>query len=163
MKNILRVVLACFSLGMMMNAVALEDYAGYSLGAVKSSADGVNHTSPGFSGMISARPNQYYGWEVQSSMIGRVGKYAASGVVDFSLAGFVPLGNSGINLYAKAGPDAIYSSGGVFATGLTYGAGVEYQGGNNIFRLGIQHFNIGKSPSLGANLIGVTLMVKLGQ
>lgn len=162
MKNLLRAILACFSLGVAMNAAALEDYVGYSLGAVKSSKDGVNHTSPGFTGMISARPNNYYGWEVQSGMIGRVGKYAASGEADFSLAGFAPLGNSGINLYAKAGPDVIYSSGGVFATGLTYGAGVEYQGGNNIFRLGVQHFNIGKSPSLSANLIGVTLMVKLG-
>jgi len=163
MKNLLRLILACFSLGMTLNAVALEDYAGYSLGAARSRTDGVNHLSPGFSGMISARPNEYYGWEVQSSMIGRVGKYAASGEADFSLAGFVPLGNSGINLYAKAGPDAIYSSGGVFATGLTYGAGVEYQASNNIFRLGIQHFNVGKSPSLSANLIGITFMVKLGQ
>lgn len=163
MKNLLRTVLACFSLGMMMNAVALEDYVGYSLGAAKSSKDGVNHTSPGFFGMISARPNEYYGWEVQSSMIGRVGKYAASGEADFSLAGFAPLGNSGINLFAKAGPDVIYSSGGVYATGFTYGAGAEYQNNNNILRLGIQHFKVGKSPSRSTNLIGITLMVKLGQ
>jgi opacity protein-like surface antigen len=162
MKNLLGGMLACFCMGLAMNAAALQDYAGYSLGAVRSSNDGTRKTSPGFTGMISARPNNYYGWEVQGGILGKAGKYAASGEIDFALAGFAPLGNSGVNLYAKAGPDAMFSSGGVFATGFTCGAGLEYQGRNNIARLGIQHFSIGKAPSLGANLAGLTFMVRLG-
>ncbi|MGA7595234.1 MAG: hypothetical protein WCA64_08555 [Gallionella sp.] len=162
MKIILGGMLACFCTGLAMNALALEDYAGYSLGAVRSSNDGMRKTSPGFTGMISARPNDYYGWEVQSGIIGKVGRYATSGEADFALAGFLPLGNSGVNLYAKAGTDAIYSSGGVIATGFTYGSGLEYQGRDNIVRLGIQHFKVGKSPSLGTNLVGLTFLFKLG-
>src|SRR5450759_1175824 len=63
MKKIALVILACFSIGMTMNAVALEDYVGFSLDAVKSSENGVNNSSAGFTGMISARPDEYYGYE----------------------------------------------------------------------------------------------------
>jgi len=161
MKKVALVLLACFSLGMTMNAEALEDYVGFSLGAVKSSENGINNSSAGFTSMISARPNEYYGWEVQGGILGKTGRYSASGEADFCIAGFVPLGNSGINLYGKAGVASIYSSGSIFHTDLTYGAGVEYQRGKGIARLGFQHFNVGKSPSLSTKLIGVTFLVKL--
>jgi hypothetical protein len=161
MKKMILEILACCSVGMTMNAVALEDYVGFSLDSVKSSENGVNNSSAGLTGMISARPNEYYGWEVQGGMLGKVGPFSASGEADFSIAGFLPLGKSGINLYAKAGADAMYSSGNVFNNGLTYGAGVEYQCGKGAIRLGFQHFNVGKSPSLSTKLIGVTFLVKL--
>jgi hypothetical protein len=161
MKKVVLVILACVSIGMTMNAVALEDYVGFSLGAVKSSDNGVNDSSAGVTSMISARPNEYYGWEVQGGILGQTGRYSASGEADFSIAGFVPLGNSGINLYGKAGLASTYSSGSVFHTDLTYGAGVEYQGSKGVVRLGYQHFNIGKSPSISTKLIGVTVLVKL--
>jgi hypothetical protein len=163
MKKVALVILACFSIGMTMNAVALEDYVGFSLDSVKSSQNGVNNSSAGLTSMISARPNKYYGWEVQGGILGKIGPFSASGEADFSIAGFVPLGDSGINLYGKGGVDAIYSSGSVFKTGLTYGAGVEYQHGQGIVRLGFQHSNVGKSPSFSTKLIGVTFLVKLGK
>jgi hypothetical protein len=163
MKKTALSILACLGMAITMNAVALEDYVGFSLGAVKSSVSGVDDTSPAVTTMISARPNKYYGWEVQAGLLGKTGPFSASGEADFSVAGFLPLGNSGINLYAKGGADAIYSSGSVFRTGLTYGAGVEYQGSKGIVRLGVQHFDIGKSPSFGAQMIGVTVLVKLGK
>jgi hypothetical protein len=163
MKNVVLAILACFSIGMTMNAFALEDYVGFSLDAVKSGENGVDHSSPGVTSMISARPNEYYGWEVQGGVLGKIGSYSASGEADFCIAGFVPLANSGINLYGKAGLASTYSSGSVFKTDITYGAGVEYQRGKGIVRLGIQHFNVGKSPSLSAKLIGVTFLVKLGK
>jgi hypothetical protein len=161
MKKVVLVILACFSIGMTMNAVALEDYVGFSLDAVKSSENGENNSSAGFTSMISARPNKYYGWEVQGGILGKTGRYSASGEADFSIAGFVPFGESGINLYGKAGVVSIYSSGSVFHTDLTYGAGVEYLRGKGVVRLGFQHFNVGKSPSLSTKLIGVTVLVKL--
>jgi hypothetical protein len=161
MKKIALVILACCSIGMTMNAVALEDYVGISLDAIKSSENGVNNSSAGFTGMISARPENYYGYEVQGGILGKIGQFSSSGEADFSMAGFLPLGNSGINLYGKAGVDAIYSSGNVFNTGLTYGAGIEYQRGKIAARLGFQHFNVGKSPSLSTKLIGFSFLVKL--
>lgn len=161
MKKVVLVILACCSIGMTMNAVAQEGYVGFSLDAVKSSKNGVNNSSAGFTGLISARPNEYYGWEVQGGILGKTGLFSASGEADFSIAGFLPLGKSGINLFGKAGVDAIYSSGNVFNTGLTYGAGVEYQRGTGAVRLGFQHFNVGKSPPLSTKLIGVTFLVNL--
>ena len=161
MKKVVLVILACFSMGITMNAAALEDYVGFSLDAVKSSENGVNDTSAGFTSMISARPNEYYGWEVQGGILGKTGRYSASGEADFCIAGFVPLGNSRINLYGKAGGASTYTSGSVFNTDFTYGAGVEYQRGKGIVRLGLQHFNVGKSPSLSIKLIGVTVLIRL--
>jgi hypothetical protein len=161
MKKVARLILACFGMAITMNAAALEDYVGFSLAAVKSSENGVDTTSPAVMTMISARPNRYYGWEVQAGILGKVGPFSASGETDFCVAGFVPLGNSGINLYGKGGADAIYSSGSVFKTGLTYGAGVEYQHGKGIVRLGMQHSDVGKSPSFSARMIGITILVKL--
>src|SRR5450759_2241626 len=161
MKKVVLVILACCSIGMTMNAVALEDYVGISLDAAKSSENGVNNSSAGFTGMISARPNDYYGYEVQGGILGKIGQFSSNAEVDFSMAGFLPLDNSGINLYGKAGVDAIYSSGNVFNTGLTYDAGVEYQPGNGAIRLGFQRLEVGKSRSLRTKLMGVTFLVKL--
>jgi len=161
MKIVALVLLACCGIGMNMNALALEDYVGFSLDAVKTNDNGVNDSSAGITTMLSARPNKYYGWEVQGGILGKVGPYSASGEGDFCIAGFVPLGNSYINLYGKAGGVATYSSGSVYKSGLTYGAGVEYAGGNHAVRLGYQNFNVGKSPALNTNMIGITLLVKL--
>jgi hypothetical protein len=161
MKTVGLGILACFSMGMTMDAAAIDDYVGYSLDAVKSSDNGENHSSAGFLSMLSARPNEYYGWEVQAGILGKTGSYSASGEADFCIAGFVPLGNSGIKLYGKAGADATYSSTSVYHSGLTYGAGVEYQLGKDAVRLGFQHLDVGKSPSFSTNLIGVTLLVGL--
>lgn len=156
-------MLACCSAGIATNAAALEDYAGFSVNAAKTSDFGENNTSAGFTGLISARPNAYYGYEEQFGLIGKAGPYSLNAEGDFSLAGFLPLGDSGINLYGKAGADAIFSSGNVFNTGFTYGAGVEYLRGKDAVRLGFQHFNVGKSPSYSTRLIGITFMLKLGE
>lgn len=113
--------------------------------------------------MISARPNPYYGYEVQGGIFGKIGPFSSSGEVDFSVAGFLPFGQSGINLYGKAGVDDFYSSQNVNNEGVTYGGGIEYQHGKVAVRLGLQHFNVGNnalSPSLSTKLIGVTFLVK---
>ena len=164
MQKVVLVILACFSFGLTMGASALDDYVGFSLYSVKSSESGASNTSAGFTGMISARPNEYYGYEVQGGILGKIGPFSSSGEADFSIAGFLPLGGSGINLYGKAGVDDVYSSQNVNNQGLTYGAGVEYQGGKGIVRLGFQHFNVGNNTpprSLSTNLIGVTYLFKL--
>ena len=161
MNKVVLVILACCGIGVTMNAVALEDYAGFTLGAVKSSENGVNESSPGFTVMISARPNQYYGYEVQGGIFGNTGKYSASGMIDYSMAAYLPLFGTGINLYGKAGADLIYSSTNVSNADWTYGAGVEYQGGKGIVRLGIQHFNLGKNPVIDTRLAGITVLIKL--
>lgn len=161
MKKVALIILACFSMGMTMNAVALEDYLGFSLGAVKSSHNGEDYSSAAFTSMLSARPNKYYGWEIQGGLFGQVGPYSATGEVDFCIAGFLPLGKNGINLYAKAGAEALFSSGSKYSSDLTYGVGVEYQDGKNILRLGYQHFNVGASPKISTELIGITMMLKL--
>ena len=161
MKKAALAILACFSIGMSINAIALEDYVGFSLDAVKTSENGINNSAAGITTMISARPNESYGWEVQGGILGRTGPYSASGEADFCIAGFVPLGKSNINLYGKAGGVATFSSGGVYHSGLTYGAGVEYLGGKSVVRLGFQNFDVGKSPTLNTKLIGITLLVKL--
>jgi hypothetical protein len=161
MKNVVLAILACYGIGMTMNALALEDYVGFSLGAVKSSENGQDNSSAGFTVMISARPNEYYGYEVQGGIFGETGKYSVSGEMDYSMAAYLPLGSSGINLYGKVGADGIYSSGNVSSTGWTYGAGVEYLRGKGIVRLGFQHFDLGKNPSLSTKLVGVTFLVRL--
>jgi len=163
MKKAALVTLACFGFGMTMNAIALEDYVGFSLDAVKTSENGASNTAAGITTMISARPNEYYGWEVQGGILGKTGPYSASGEADFCIAGFVPLGKSNINLYGKAGGVATFSSGGVYNSALTYGAGIEYLSGKSVVRLGFQDLDVGKSPSLSTRLIGITWMVKLDE
>lgn len=146
MKKVALAIIACLSTGMTTNAVALEDYVGFSLDAVKSSENGMDTSSAGVTSMISARPNEYYGWEVQGGILGKVGSYSTSGEADFCIAGFLPLGDSGINLYGKGGLATTYSSGNVFYTDSTYGAGVEYMRGKGVLRVGIQQFNVGRTP-----------------
>jgi len=130
MRKVALALLVFFGIGIAMNAVAADVYTGFSLDTVRSSGNGANNSSAGFTGLISARPNEYYGYEVQGGIFGKAGPFSMNAEDDFSVAGFLPLGNSGINLYGKAGVDAIYSSGNVFNTGFTYGAGVEYRRGN---------------------------------
>ena len=161
MKKAALAMLACCGVGFAMNAAALEDYVGFTLGAVQYSENGENSSSPGLTALISARPNQYYGYEVQGGIFGKTGKYSASGMIDYSMAVYLPLFGSGINLYGKAGADLIYSSTNVSNADWTYGAGVEYQGGKSVVRLGIQHFNLGKNPVIDTRLVGVTVLIKL--
>ena len=163
MKKVALALLVFFGIGIAMNADAADVFSGFSLHAVRASENGVNNSSGGFTGLISARPNEYYGWEIQGGILGKTGHISASGEADFSIAGFLPLGKSGINLYGKAGMDATYSSGNVFNTGLTYGAGVEYQRGKGAVRLGFQHLNVGRYTSISTRLIGVTFLVKLNK
>ena len=163
MKKVACVLLACVGIGSATRAVATDVYTGFSLHAVRSSENGINNSSAGFTGMISARPNPYYGYEVQGGIFGKIGPFSSSGEVDFSVAGFLPFGQSGINLYGKAGVDDFYSSQNVNNEGVTYGGGIEYQHGKVAVRLGLQHFNVGNnalSPSLSTKLIGVTFLVK---
>jgi hypothetical protein len=163
MKIATLIVLAWFSFGTTMNAIALEDFVGFSLNAAKTSESGVDNTAAGITTLISARPNKYYGWEVQGGILGNTGAYTVSGEADFCIAGFVPLGKSNINLYGKAGGVATYSSGGVYNSGLTYGAGVEYLGGKGVFRLGFQNLDVVKYHSFSTKLIGITYMFKLDE
>ena len=162
MNKVVLVILACF--GLATNAAALEDYIGFSLNAAKSSENGIDNSSGGIAAMISARPNQYYGYEVQAGMFGRAGPFSSNGEADFSVAGFLPLADSGIDVYGKVGVDSVYSTGNLFKTGFTYGAGVEYLRGKGGVRFGFQHFDVGnatQSPSLSTRLIGMTFMLKL--
>jgi len=161
MKKAARVILACFSIGTAMNAAALEDYVGFSLNEVDTNVTGAENPAAGVTVIISARPNAYYGWEVQGGVLGRTGQYSASGMADFCIAGYAPLSKSNINLYVKAGGAATYSSGGVYNSDLTYGAGIEYLRASSVFRLGFQYLDVGKYTSLSSKMIGMTLLVKL--
>ena len=161
MKWAVSLILACCGIAISIDAIALEDYIGFSADAVKSSGNGVNHTAAGLTGLISARPSRYYGYEEQIGVLGKVGPYSSNAEVDFALAGFLPFGGSGLDLYGKAGAVAAYSSGNVFNTGYTYGAGVEYLYSKGVIRLGLQHFNVGKSPSLATKLVGIAFLFKL--
>lgn len=163
MKKAARVLLACVGICTATSAVATDVYTGFSLDAVRSSESGINNSSGGVTALISARPNPYYGYEVQGGIFGKIGPFSSSGEADFTVAGFLPLGQSGINLYGKAGVDDFYSSQNVNNEGVTYGAGIEYQHRKGAVRFGFQHFNVGNgtlSPSLSTKLIGITFLVK---
>lgn len=164
MKKAALLMFACF--GIPLNAAALEDYVGASLDAIRSSENGASNSGGGIGTMISARPDRYYGYEVQARLFGKAGSYSTNAEADFSIAGFLPLADSGIDLYGKAGVDSVYSAGNIFNTGLTYGAGIEYLGHKSGIRLGFQHFNVGNgnlSPTLSTRVIGITYLVKLGK
>lgn len=168
MKKVALVLLACFGICITVNAFAADTYAGISLDAVRSRYNGVNNSSSGFTVLLSARQNEHYGYELQGGLFGKVGPFSSNGEIDLSVIGFLPLDDSGFNLYGKAGVNDFVSSsslshGNINNVGLTYGAGVEYQRGKGAARLGIQHFNVGNntlSPSLSTNLIGITFLFK---
>lgn len=166
MKKTVLVLLACFGIGMTMNAFAVDTYVGISLDAVQSRYKGTNNSSAGFTGLFSVRLNEHYGYELQGGIFGKVGPFSHNGEIDLSIVGFLPLDERSLYLYGKAGVNDFFSSSSgvnVDNPGLTYGAGVEYRHSKGAVRLGFQHFNVGNnivSPHLSANLIGVTFLFK---
>lgn len=142
-------------------------FEGFSLASAQSAQDGVKSSGTGFTGVLSLRPNQYYGYELQGGLFSRSGPFDSNVEVDVSVAGLLPLGDSGLKLYGKAGVADVYSSTSNNVTantlGVTYGAGVEYQRNKTAIRVGFQHFNVGNntlSPALSTNLVGVTILVQ---
>lgn len=156
------------SLGMLsMNAFADGDaYNGFSLSYVRSTQNDVNTSSSALAILRSVRPNEHYGYEMQFGLFGNSGPFTSNAFVDLSAIGFVPLSDSGLKLYGKAGLVDVYSRGSLGTAnnfGLTYGAGFEFPRENGVVRVSFQHFNVGNntlSPSLSTNLIGLTLLLK---
>jgi hypothetical protein len=156
------------SLGMLsMNAFADGDaYNGFSLNYVRSTQNDVNSSSSSLAILRSVRPNEHYGYEMQFGLFGNSGPFTLNAFVDLSAIGFVPLSDSGLKLYGKAGLVDVYSRGSLGTAnnlGLTYGAGFEFPRENGAVRVSFQHFNVGNntlSPSLSTNLIGLTLLLQ---
>lgn len=147
------------------DAMADGVYTGLSLDSAQSTQNGVKNSSFGLTGLISLRPSDYYGYELQAGYFGKAGPFNSNTELDGAAAGFLPLGESGFSLYGKAGLAWVYSSAGAGMTaskfGVTYGAGIEYHRNTGAIRLGFQHFNVGNdtlAPSLSTNLIGITFL-----
>lgn len=164
-----KIALAALALLGMLSMNAFADgyaYNGFSVHYVHSTQNGVSNSSSAVAYVRSVRPNEHYGYEMQLGLIGKSGPFTSSTSVDLSAIGLVPLGGKGLKLYGKAGLVDVYSRGSSGAAnnlGLTYGAGFEFPGKDGLIRVGIQHFNVGNntlSPSLSANLIGLTLLLK---
>lgn len=170
------VILFVVGIGTTMNALADEgnSFFGYSLIVAKPIENGGRNSSVGFTALGSFRHNQYYGYEFQGGLFGESWPFTSNLEVDLSAVGFVPLVADAIKLYGKVGMAEVYSRTRVFDgnnfvnhtannLGMTYGAGVEFQGANAVFRLGFQRIKMGAntfSPAPGTNLIGVTLLYK---
>ena len=166
MKKISLVTLA--ALGMFsMNAFADSDtYNGFTLAYVQSSQNGVSDSTTGVTILRSKRLNVHYGYEMQFGLFGNIGSYSTNGFVDLSALGLLPLGESGFNLYGKAGLADVYSRGSSGAAnniGLTYGAGFEFKRDIGKVRVGFQHLNVGNgtlSPRHSTFLFGLTLFLQ---
>jgi len=166
MKKISLVTLA--ALGMFsMNAFADSDtYNGFTLAYVQSSQNGVSDSTTGITILRSKRLNVHYGYEMQFGLFGNIGSYSTNGFVDLSALGLLPLGESGFNLYGKAGLADVYSRGSSGAAnniGLTYGAGFEFKRDIGKVRVGFQHLNVGNgtlSPRHSTFLFGLTLFLQ---
>jgi len=149
------------------NVLADELLDGFALSSAQSTQGDIRNYSPGLSGLFSLRPNRYYGTEFQLGLFGQSGPFDYNIWVDGAATGFLPVGDGGFNLYAKAGLALIYSfesNGVVSILAPTYGAGIEYKGKKGAVRLGVQHYNVGNvslSPSLSANLIGISLLRRI--
>jgi len=166
MKKISLVTLA--ALGMFsMNAFADSDtYNGFTLAYVQSSQNGVSDSTTGITILRSKRLNVHYGYEMQFGLFGNIGSYSTNGFVDLSALGLLPLGESGFNLYGKAGLADVYSRGSSGAAnniGLTYGAGFEFKRDIGKVRVGFQHLNVGNgtlSPRHSTFMFGLTLFLQ---
>lgn len=162
MKKLASAVL--FTLCLSSSVFAQEIFDGGTLGAAQSTQNGASNSSYAFSGFVSVRPSAFYGYEFQGGLFGTSGPFTNSAFVDATVVGFLPLGESGFQLYGKAGVADVYSMlSNVSANniGLTYGGGIEFKRNKGAFRLGLQHYNVGNdslSPSLSTNLIGISFM-----
>jgi hypothetical protein len=146
------------------NIFAEELLDGLTLSSAQSAQGGENNYSTGLSGLVSMRPSAYYGTDFQLGVFGKSGPFDYSICLDGAAVAYIPLGSSGINLYAKAGLANIYS---FTSTGTasnltpTYGAGIEIKGKTNAVRLSFQHYNVGNAslnPSVSSNLIGISYL-----
>ena len=150
-----------------MNAFADSDtYNGFTLAYVQSSQNGVSDSTTGITILRSKRLNVHYGYEMQFGLFGNIGSYSTNGFVDLSALGLLPLGESGFNLYGKAGLADVYSRGSSGAAnniGLTYGAGFEFKRDIGKVRVGFQHLNVGNgtlSPRHSTFMFGLTLFLQ---
>lgn len=173
MKKIALGFCALLGIGITMNATADDRFRALSLDSAESTESGAKKFSYGFTGLVSARPTQYYGVELQLGYFNKSFQFTNNTELDLSGIGLLPFGGSGIKLYGKAGLADVYSwasssavsnpSKSVNKVGLTYGAGIEYQLDGGAIRVGYQHFNIGKyiqASPLRTNLIGMTFLAK---
>lgn len=148
-----------------MIAIAEESLSGGSLVSAQSSQNGAQNSALGFTGIVSIRPTEYYGYEFQLGMFGESGPFKQNALVDGAVVDLLPLGESGFRLYGKAGMADVFSQAtNVSANnlGFTYGAGVEFKKNKTALRIGFQHYTVGNdtlSPSLSTNLIGITIMI----
>lgn len=165
MKNFVRLLLSCFSLAASCDAFAgdgYDFYSGVSLVSVRTTQNGVKNTSAGLTGILSPRyTGKHYGFELQGGYFGRGGQFTPNIEIDLSVIGLLPLGGSGINLYAKTGLADFITRTSSNNAELTYGAGVEYLRSKVLFRLGWQHFKMGGktlSASNSTNVVGVAVL-----
>jgi hypothetical protein len=91
------------------NVFADELLDGLALSSAQSTQGDIKNYSPGLSGLVSMRPNPYYGTEFQLGLFGQSGPFDYSVWLDCAATGFLPLGSGGFNLYGKAGLALIYS------------------------------------------------------
>lgn len=156
------------SLGLLsMDVFADNDtYNGFSLDYVQSTQNGLTDSTSAVAILRSVRPNERYGYEMQFGLFGNIGPFTTNAFVELSAFGLVPMSDSGLKLYGKAGLADVYSRGSPGTAnnfGLTYGAGVEFPRDIGKVRVGFQHVNVGNgtvSPSRSTNLIGLTLFLK---
>jgi hypothetical protein len=146
------------------NIVAEELLYGPTLSSAQSAQGGENSFSTALSALVSIRPSPYYGTDFQLGAFGQSGPFDYSLWLDGAAVAYLPLGRSGINLYAKAGLANIYSftsNGSASTLAPTYGTGIEFKGTNNAVRLSFQHYNVGNtslSPALSSNLVGISYL-----
>jgi len=167
MKKLALLLFAWFGISVAVGAFAEDDFdlfTGLSLDSARSTQNGVKNSSAGLTGIFSTRYiDKHYGFEVQGGYFGKSGQFTSNVEADLCAIGLLPLGGSGINLYGKIGFADVFSTTSENNTGLTYGAGVEYQRNVMALRLGLQHFNVGGNTQLTSvrtNLIGIAVLVK---
>lgn len=152
------------ALGFVTTSFAEEALSGGSLVSAKSSQNGIHNSALGFTGIVSIRPTEYYGYEFQLGMFGESGPFKQNALVDGAVVGILPLGDGGFRLYGKAGLADVFSqttSVSANNLGFTYGAGVEFKRNKTALRIGFQHYTVGNdtlSPSLSTNLVGLSIL-----
>jgi hypothetical protein len=166
MRKVVLVILT--SLGLTMNVFADDIFSGMTLDSAQSTQNGTSTSSFGFTGILSRRLSEFYGYELQTGLFGNSGPFNGNAFVDATALVLLPLGGKGFKLYGKAGLADVFSwnSKANFDAnnfGVTYGAGVEFQKNRAAFRLGFQHYYVGDdklSPSLSTNLIGISVLLQ---
>jgi hypothetical protein len=168
-KKMKKILLAVFVLfGFALNVLADELYDGMSLDLAQSTQNGSSNSSFGFTGILSKRLSEFYGYELQTGLFGDSGPFNGNALVDTSAVGLLPMGSNGLKLYGKVGLADVFSWNSktnldANNLGVTYGAGLEFQKNKAAFRAGFQHYNVGDdklSPSLSTNLIGISVLLR---